>query len=64
MAYWHLDDKAQAKQWHDKSLAWQTANQPAATADKELQTCHTAAAITPNRSLPRRHTFPRFGRPN
>ena len=44
MAYWHLDDKTQSKQWYDKSLAWQTANQPAATADKKLQTFYAEAA--------------------
>ena len=51
MAFWHMGDKAQAKQWYNKSLGWQTANQPAATADQELRSFYAEAAklmATPN----------------
>ena len=46
MAHWHLDDKAKAKEWYDKSLAWQTANPDAAKAkaDAELQRFYAEAA--------------------
>ena len=44
MAYWHMEDKAQAKQWYNKSLGWQTVNQPAARADQELQSFYAEAA--------------------
>ena len=37
MAHGQLDQKDKAKQWHDKSLAWQTANQSVAKVDTELQ---------------------------
>ena len=44
MAYWQLDQKDQAKQWYDKSLAWQTANADALKADAELQGFFAEAA--------------------
>ena len=44
MAHWQLDQKDKAKQWYDKSLAWQTANADAAKADAELQGFFTEAA--------------------
>lgn len=44
MAHWQLDDKFQAKEWYDKSLAWQTANADAAKADGELPVFYAEAA--------------------
>lgn len=44
MAHWQMDQKDKAKQWYDKSLAWQTANADAAKADAELQGFFTEAA--------------------
>ncbi len=44
MAHWQLDQKDQAKQWYDKSLAWQTANADALKADAELQGFFAEAA--------------------
>ncbi|GEM_PF-2115097 len=42
MSHWHLD--AKAKEWYDKSLAWQTANEEAPKADAERQRFFAEAA--------------------
>lgn len=44
MAHWQLYQNDQAKQWYDKSLAWQTANEDAFKADAELQGFFAEAA--------------------
>lgn len=44
MAHWQLAEKSKAKEWYDKSLAWQTANPEKAKADSELPIFYAEAA--------------------
>ncbi|WP_419189146.1 tetratricopeptide repeat protein [Stieleria marina] len=44
MAHWQLDQKDEAKQWYDKSLAWKAANAVATQADADLQRFYAEAA--------------------
>ena len=44
MADWQLDQKDEAKQWYDKTFAWQTANDVKFKADAERQGFFAEAA--------------------
>lgn len=52
MAHWQLDQKTEAKQWYEKSLAWKTENAEEAKADAELPVLYAeAAALMAAKSL-------------
>ena len=40
MAHWQMDNKEQAREWHNKAIAWRDTNTP----DDELQGFYTEAA--------------------
>ncbi len=44
MSHWQLNQKDKAREWYDKSLTWQAANEEAARADAELRGFFAEAA--------------------